>query len=166
MSTASYGNYWLKMTKYNKRGTCPKCDAPETMQHILFNCNANQSKIIWKIAETISECKNIQWPSNLDVTTIMALLLLKVHNQDGQVCNGATCLFLITISECTYLIWKLRCKRILDTTPDEPTHTISPKEAHSQMLSIINSRLNQDKILTSKKRYGVGRIKIQYPACP
>ena len=62
MSTASYGNYWLKMTKYNERGTCPKCDTPETMQHILFNCDANQSKIIWKIAEKISQRKNIQWP--------------------------------------------------------------------------------------------------------
>ncbi len=119
-----------------------------------FNCEANQTKIIWKIAEMISERKNIQWPSNLDITTIMALPFLKVRNQDGHVRSGATHLLLIIISECAYLIWKLRCKRILDTTPDEPTCTISPKEAYSQTLLIINSRLNQDRILTSKKRYG------------
>ncbi len=49
---------------------------------------------------------------------------------------------------------KMYSKRILDISPEVPYRTISPHEAHSQAMSSINSRLNQDKILTSRKRYG------------
>ena len=74
------------------------------MQCILFNCDANQSKTIWKLAKQICECKNIPWPTDLDITTIMALPLLKVQSTDGHICNGATHLFLIILSEGTFLI--------------------------------------------------------------
>src|SRR5260370_26350351 len=76
-------HYWLKMENFNKRGICSKCDTPETMQHILFNCNTNQSKTIWNAAKKICEHKNIQWPINFDITTIMALPFLKVQAPDG-----------------------------------------------------------------------------------
>jgi len=92
----------------------------------------------------------------------MALPLLKVCSTDGHTRNGTTCLLLITMSECAFLIWKLRCKRLLDIQPGEPASTLSPQEAHHQMLATINGRLNQDKILTSRKRYSVGRIIIHY----
>src|SRR5260370_35711885 len=131
---------------------CTKCDSPETMQHILFNCDTNQSNLIWSIAKEVCTCKNIPWLISLDITTIMALPLLKVHSPEGNIQNGATHLFLIVMSECAFLIWKLRCKRILDVTPEEPEKIRLPQEAHNQMLATINNRLDQDKILTSRKR--------------
>ena len=132
---------------------CTKCNLPETMQHILFNCNANQCKVIWKITKDICNHKNIPWPPTLDITTIMAIPLLKIHSPDGHICSGATCLFLITLSKCTFLAWKIRCTRILDHPPEEPKKTISPQEAHNQTLAIVDSRLSQDKLLTSRRRY-------------
>jgi len=109
------------MDKFKERGICPLCDTPETMQHILFNCDTNQSKIIWKLAKMICERKNIPWLTNPDITTIMALPLIKVHTQDGHIRNRATRLFLIIMSKCAFLVWKLRCKRLLDISPEEPT---------------------------------------------
>ena len=121
------------------------------MNHILFECKGNQAKLIWKTAREICERKHIPWPPGMDVSTIMALPLLKVKARSGKIRHGATRLFLITLSECALLIWKLRCKRIL-----EPGHQpdISTQEALNQTMSILNKRLNHDKILTSKKRYG------------
>ena len=147
------GHYWLKMINLSERGICPKCETPETMQHIIFNCEANQCEIIWKIAKDICERKNIAWPSGLDITTIMALPLLKVRSENGETRQGATRLLLIVISECAFLIWKLRCRRLLDTSPETPERTTSAREACNMTLSTINSRLEQDRILTSKKRY-------------
>ncbi len=69
----------------------------------------------------ICEHKNIPWLTNPDITMIMALPLIKVHAQDGHIHNGATRLFLIIMSKCMFLVWKLRCKRLLDISPEEPT---------------------------------------------
>src|SRR5260370_35608710 len=97
--------------------------------------------------------KKILWPADLDITTIMALPLLRICTPEGHIRAGASRLFLIIMSESAFLIWKLRCKRILDVTPEDPIRTISLQEAHNQASAIINSRLNQDKILTRRKRY-------------
>ena len=120
------------------------------MQHIVFNCKAKQN--------SLGNCKapmfkNIPWPTDFNITTIMALPLLKIHSLKGHICHGATHLSLIIISKCAFLIWKLRCTRILDIMPDKPLRHISLLEAHNKTTAIINSRLNQDK-LTSSKRYG------------
>ncbi len=149
--THKCGTYWSKMANYEERGICASCEMVETMNHILFECKANQCDLIWKTTREICERKNIPWPQSLDTTTIMALPLLKVKTNTGKTRQGATHLFLITVSECAFLIWKLRCKRIL-----EPGHqeTITAREARNQIMSTINCRLNQDRTLTSKKRYG------------
>src|SRR5258708_17907527 len=99
------------MDKYNERGLCQTCNVPETMQHILFNCKANQSKIIWNVAKEISLCKNIPCPTHPNITTVMALPLLKVCSMDGHNRSGATSQLLIIMSQYAFLICKLRSKR-------------------------------------------------------
>jgi len=75
--THKCGKYWLKMANLSERGACTKCRTPETMQHIVFNYKANQSAVIWNITKKLCEMKEIIWPEGLDITTIMALPLLK-----------------------------------------------------------------------------------------
>ncbi len=72
------------MANLSERGYCTKCGTPETMQHIVFNCEANQSIEVWKIAKKLCEMKKIAWPASIDITTIMALPLLKVHSENGE----------------------------------------------------------------------------------
>src|SRR5260221_12885248 len=99
------------MTNLSERGTCMKCSSPETMQHIMFNCKANQSTEVWKITKKLCEMKDIAWPMGLDITIIMALPLLKIRSRNRVMQHGVTCLFLIVMSECTFQIWKIHCKR-------------------------------------------------------
>ena len=81
----------------------------------------------------------------------MALPLLRAKTNTGKTHHGATHLMLIIISECAFLIWKLRCKRIIE---QNHRNTVTAKEASSQTMTAINRRMNQDRTLTSKKRYG------------
>ena len=96
--------YWLKMANLSKRGACTKCRTPEMMQHIVFNCKANQSTVIWNIAKKLCKMKEIIWPEGLDITTIMALPLLKIQSENGETQHGVMHLFLIVISECAFQI--------------------------------------------------------------
>ena len=82
------------------------------------------------------------------------LPLLKVRSENGHVHQGTSCLFLIVMSECAFLIWKLQCTRLLNTTPESPERTISPQEVRNKTLNILNNHLDQDKSLSSKLRYG------------
>src|SRR5260370_33744418 len=135
---------------FEEHRMCENCEMIKTMNHILIECKVNQGPQIWKSAKEICERKHIPWPPNIDISTIMALPLLKVRSNDGRIHQGATCLFLIIMSECTFLIWKLRCKIILKPGHHEGITTI---EAINQVMVTINNRLNQDNILTSKIRY-------------
>ncbi len=65
------------------------------MQHIVFNCEANNCSIAWDVIKELCALKHIQWPQGLDITSIMALPLLKIKSEDGKVRAGATRLFLI-----------------------------------------------------------------------
>ena len=70
----------------------------------------------------------------------------------------ATHLLWIVLSECAFLVWKIRCRRLLDTSPEDPEKAISPKEARNQTLSLINSRPEENRALTSKRKYGKDAI--------
>ncbi|SRR5258708_23118660 len=113
-------SYWFKIANLSERGMCIKCTTPETMQHIIFNCEANQCKMVMEHC-TCNLCQeNIDWPLGLDITTIMSLPLINIRLERGKVCTGATRLIRTIISECTFLMWKLRCKRLLDVDPETP----------------------------------------------
>src|SRR5260221_9939887 len=100
------------MPELSKRGMCSTCNTPETMQHIVFNCEANQCNIIWNATQAICSKKNIVTP-DLDIMTIMALPLINIRSETRQACPRATHLLRIVISECAFLVWKLRCERLL-----------------------------------------------------
>ncbi|KAH9833094.1 uncharacterized protein C8Q71DRAFT_690289, partial [Rhodofomes roseus] len=42
------GEYWENIPGYEQRATCNVCGTTETVQHILFECQANGQKEIWE----------------------------------------------------------------------------------------------------------------------
>ena len=70
INVVTIGLKWISSTREEY---VPNATHLKTMQHIFFYYDANQSKIIWKIAKVICERKKIPWPTNPDITTIMAL---------------------------------------------------------------------------------------------
>src|SRR5258708_35176620 len=59
----------------------------------------------------------------------------KVKSDSGGICQGATRLFLIVVSACTFLIWNLRRKRIFEENPDHQIRIIFPQVETNQFQS-------------------------------
>lgn len=53
------------------------------------------------------------------------------------------------ISESAYLIWKIRCKRLFESGPND--EQITQREIHNRWVKTINNRLNLDRAMTNKK---------------
>ena len=107
------GPYWLKIKNLEDRGICHSCNSVESMLHVIFNCEANNCTYAWNVVKEICTLKNIQWPQGFDISTVMALPILKVRSANGKARSGASHLLLIAASECAFFLWKTRCKRLL-----------------------------------------------------
>ena len=91
----------------------------------------------------------------------MALPLLNVRSETGKIRPGATRLLRIISSECAFLVWKLRCERLLNVSPETPEKAISPQEAKNRTRK-INNRLEEDIALTNRRKYGKEAIPEKY----
>ena len=147
------GNHWLKIRNFKDRGVCHNCNTTESMQHIIFNCEANHCSHAWDIVKELCSLKCIPWPHSFDITSIMALPLLKVKSENDRIRTGATHLLLIAASECAFLMWKTCCKRLFDDNTETQNKTPAPQEIRHNLITILNERLEHDHILTSWKRY-------------
>ncbi|KAJ7895554.1 hypothetical protein B0H14DRAFT_2680816 [Mycena olivaceomarginata] len=60
--------------------------------------------------------------------------------------RGKSCLYRILLSESAYLIWKLRCERVIGGKPGA-----SDQEIENRWQWTINNRLEIDRLLTNTK---------------
>src|SRR5258705_13748011 len=97
--------------------------------------------------------KQIAWPQGFDITTIMALPVLIIRSPNGTTRNGATRLLQIAASECAFILWKTRCRRLFEANNGTPCDPPNSQGIRNQMRAILNERLERDRILTNWKRY-------------
>ena len=114
--------YWGNINGCEDRETCSTCNKTETMSHILIHCKERSTQLIWSLAKTLWPHRNIPWP---EITLGMILgcgnitLQLEQIRRNGQrrqrkiTHQGPTQLFQILLSELAYLIWVLRCERVI-----------------------------------------------------
>ncbi|KAF8301080.1 hypothetical protein DL93DRAFT_2145638 [Clavulina sp. PMI_390] len=175
------GPYWRRIPDFRERSQCTgeTCDGVlENMQHILFECPHNQGKAVWKIAKRVLRNKDVEWPEDFNISYVRACGIVEIHKEDDE--NdarraGATRLFTIIISECAFMIWKLRNKRVFeqarvneennDEGPDESEPEISRTEAQNKILSALDTRLATDCLTLrigklSKKMWGKHKQKV------
>ncbi|KAJ7933193.1 hypothetical protein B0H13DRAFT_1592627, partial [Mycena leptocephala] len=62
----------------------------------------------------------------------------------------------IIISESAYLIWKIRCERVISR---KSVHDLS--EIHNRWVTCMNNRLKIDRLLTDTSRYGRRALNIK-----
>jgi hypothetical protein len=145
------GNFWTKIPEYEQRANCSLCGEVEDMDHILVDCpNSLPCKIIWNLAKMVWEMKGEKW-EKMTFGKIMGCNLLSLKNQKGKPKKGKNRLYTIIISESAFLIWKLRCQKVIEFGSGRDHSEI---EIHNKWVNIINSRLKLDKILTNSHRYG------------
>src|SRR5258708_106085 len=100
---------------------CQNCNT------LYFNCEANGCYLAWRTVKELCAMKHIEGPQGFDVTSIMALPL-KIKSPDGSPRPGATRLLLIAASECVFLLWKLRCRRLFDDNDEIRNRHTDPQE--------------------------------------
>ncbi|KZT20340.1 hypothetical protein NEOLEDRAFT_1229536 [Neolentinus lepideus HHB14362 ss-1] len=156
------GDFWTPIPGYEERAVCPSChDSSDNLDHILLECGTPAREMIWLLASDIWPEPYGTWPS-VNLGTVLGCGKLSTHlptpqNQadpDSRSSNpideqprphpGASRLLQILISESMYLIWVLRCERVIQ----QRTH--STKSIASRWTNAINRRLHVDRITACK----------------
>ncbi|KAJ6487897.1 hypothetical protein C8R45DRAFT_1053476 [Mycena sanguinolenta] len=143
------GNHWLHFPGYQDRGICKKCQAPESMEHILTQCDENEHKTVWALDWIRDEPppppahgrNHGMWPN-------------KKGNLPGKTDVSTTRLYRILISESAHLIWRLRNERVLNGKPSSTTSEIRNRWTHA-----LNMRIAIDCLCINKAKYGTRALK-------
>ncbi|KAK0496498.1 hypothetical protein EDD18DRAFT_1309569 [Armillaria luteobubalina] len=145
--TFKIGAFWDHLSpQYAQRGECPGCKVPETMEHILTECEITGQSMLWSLARELWEMKGLEWiPPTYGVA--LGASLLQIRGENGKVSPLATRLYRILATETVHLIWKINCQRRIQQGDDDPTKWHSEEQA-------MNKRLTIDRLLVNKLQYG------------
>lgn len=148
------GEYGLKIPGYEQHAQCRICDANESMEHILTDCRASGQNRVWELAHELLTKKGLtQLPTNPTFGQILGCSLVNMHDQKGKLLKGSSRLYTIVILEPAYLTWRLRCEWRIDRGED-PQRVHTKAEIAGRWLSMVNTRLKLDCLMTNKARYG------------
>ncbi|KAK0495053.1 ribonuclease H-like protein [Armillaria luteobubalina] len=148
------GAFWDCLSpQYAQRGECPGCKVPETMEHILTECEITGQSMLWSLARELWEMKGLEWiPPTYGVA--LGASLLQIRGENGKVSPSATRLYRILATETLHLIWKIRCQRRIQQGDDDPTKWHSEEQVWNLWIEAMNKRLTIDRLLVNKLRYG------------
>ena len=155
-NTHKIGCYWLKIENFNKRSLCPTCNEEETLDHILTECQVNTRTEVWEATRNTWPYDESLWPP-ITPGTILGCGLLEIntidqsaaqnqeeHPNEPSLSIGATRLARILISEAAYLVWTLRCGRVING------RTYTNKTIKMAWCNTINRRLAEDVTTATK----------------
>ncbi|KAJ7330328.1 hypothetical protein DFH08DRAFT_708879, partial [Mycena albidolilacea] len=133
------GDYWSKFPDFDDWAICKECEITESMGHILTRCDAPGREKVWELASQLWRKKTGE---DMEPTfgEILACGVIKKKSR------GESRLYRILLSESAYLIWKLRCERVIGGKPGA-----SDQEIENRWRWTINNRLEIDRLLTNTK---------------
>ncbi|KAF5335272.1 hypothetical protein D9758_016227 [Tetrapyrgos nigripes] len=145
------GSHWQRQnfsSELQERATCKHDGQLEDMEHILTSCESPGQTVIWELAKNLWKKKSEKewYPPGLGAI-IGAATGEVTNNETGKRIPGDTRLWRILITESAYLIWALRCERVIakDNTP------FSEEEIENRWWKMIDERFKLDARMTSKK---------------
>ncbi|KZT18765.1 hypothetical protein NEOLEDRAFT_1079348 [Neolentinus lepideus HHB14362 ss-1] len=158
------GDFWLPIPGYETRAICPTCeDCSDNLDHILTECETPARALIWELAADLWPAAYGPFPQ-LTFGAIIGAGSLTAHrqtsNDDDTVSDdehnigdsptrphrGGTRLLQILVSESSYLLWVLRCERVIQNR----VHSI--RTITARWTNTINRRLSIDRIVAGKIR--------------
>lgn len=145
------GEYWAKIPNYEGRANCDTCGQTETMEHILTDCNIPGQNEAWELAKSVWENKYRDWIKP-NYGSILGCASTTFQNEDGTTNVGKTRLYQILISETAYLIWTMRCTRVIEHDNDQ-TKWPSRINIKRQLERKLNLRLKMDCLQTNEIKY-------------
>ncbi|EIW62459.1 uncharacterized protein TRAVEDRAFT_113688 [Trametes versicolor FP-101664 SS1] len=146
------GNYWTNIPGYEDRATCSACGVVETSDHILSECSAAGQGAAWRAAAALLRGRGLE---------ILPITRAHTHgghaytvtDENGDLCPGATRLARIVLTETAYLVWVLRCERVIGRA-GQGEDRVTDDMVRARWLWTINKRFCMDRALMSKARAG------------
>ena len=137
------GSFWDNISGYESRAECTACRCTDSPEHILAHCTAPGQRDVWRLTRNVWDRTGLPWPDiSLGVLLHAGIWEWKATKSSGNTA-GATRLWRILISESTYLIWKLRCERVIGHA-DESDWRHTTKEIEARWVIAINHHLALD----------------------
>ncbi|KAJ7654762.1 hypothetical protein B0H17DRAFT_956843, partial [Mycena rosella] len=147
--------FWDHVPNMENFGQCSFCRVPESLEHIMLECNAPGQNQIWQLAEKLWRFRFNSWP-RLNWGLLLGCALPKFKSPKGHSVPAQNRFFKMIVSTSMHFIWRLRNDRVLGTAK-----LAAESEIHNLWVSKINSTLKRDKLLTNRTRFGDLAIKKQ-----
>ncbi|KAI0349339.1 ribonuclease H-like protein [Trametes cingulata] len=146
------GTFWENIPGYENRAVCNHCATTESVQHILTACTAPGQSLLWRLTRSALTKRNVHLP-NMTMGLALGAHLLAFTDESGRQRAGVSRLARILVTETVYLIWALRCQRVVGWT-DEPDRVHSTRELVNRWTATMNRRLRMDILSTNTKICG------------
>ncbi|EIW55708.1 uncharacterized protein TRAVEDRAFT_82754, partial [Trametes versicolor FP-101664 SS1] len=139
------GAFWDKIPGYEHRAQCMHCGVPESLEHILLECDAPGQSEIWRAATEVLSRKGVVVP-RLTFGALLAAPALTAPGSEPRNTVGRTRLLRILLTESCHLVWKIRCERVIGREGDpEQYHSVA--EIRRRWINAVQQRLELDKAL-------------------
>ncbi|KAH9886323.1 hypothetical protein C8Q73DRAFT_658592 [Cubamyces lactineus] len=141
------GRHWLRSSmpdQLRERATCKVCLETESLDHILFRCNARGRERIKELLEELWSHTKTQWPG-FNWGTALGVACVVFKSEDDKRLTNRERLWTILATKSVYLIWKLRCERVIQNDGREFTDV----EVENKWFATINRRLALDRWATA-----------------
>ena len=160
-NTYKVGSYWSHIRGSEEREICRTCNETESMDHILTKCEHPTTRTIWALTSNLWPFEKTPWPNpNLGMILGSGCIKLQMNRRrrsanrrKGKALQGPTRLLQILLSESAYLIWVLRCERVIQ----EKQHSL--REVQERWLRAINERLTIDRVTATRIKRADGFTK-------
>ncbi|KAI0338733.1 hypothetical protein BDW22DRAFT_1337396, partial [Trametopsis cervina] len=140
------GEWWLHIKGYEHRALCTACDKVDSMSHILTECTVPGQRLIWNCVHWMLR-KRMLSPPPVSLGMIAGVNLLTARTSAGTPAPGTSRLLQVAVAESAYLIWKMRCERVIEFD-DDSNARLTPDRIVSRWTTTINKRLALDVELT------------------
>ncbi|OJT03797.1 Transposon TX1 uncharacterized 149 kDa protein, partial [Trametes pubescens] len=142
------GSHWLKprmAPQLQERAVCKICRELDSMEHILMKCKAVGRGQIWSLVKKTWERTKMKWyePS---WGTVLNAAAVQFQTGNGGRLHATENLWTILWTESTYLVWKLRCERVIAN--DGKQFTV--EEVVNRWHTTVNARLTLDRNATAE----------------
>ncbi|KAH9843024.1 uncharacterized protein C8Q71DRAFT_877817 [Rhodofomes roseus] len=153
------GSFWSHIQGFESRADCPTCGCRESMQHIQAGCTARGQSIIWTLTKNIWSRRSKDWRQPTLDDILAAGLGQYPRNVKTKPRESLSRLWRILVSEAAYLIWKLRCERVIEHG-DDPGWQHSSAAVVRRWYASINRRLQLDLVATRRSFGGLATSRI------
>ncbi|KAF8054840.1 hypothetical protein FPV67DRAFT_1752441 [Lyophyllum atratum] len=146
------GSHWTKPQfdeEFQERAICKHDGCIESMEHILTECESPGQRQVWEDTKSLWERQKQGSWSKPTIDEILGAPLVEIHDTEDNLDVGGTRLSRILMIESAYLIWKLRCARVIQNN-DAPFTSLEIKRHWAKT---INDRFDLDQQMTDEK-YG------------